>query len=202
MKKILYLHGFGSSGASGTVDLLRREFWERTDAAHRAVVVAPDIPIDPLVAFPMLETLAYEEMPDLIIGTSMGGFYAQQLHGFTRICVNPSFWLTKKYDVLYVGKHKWLNRRKDGATEFHVTKETIAYFQEMEARQFEGVTDDDRMLCHGLFGDEDTLLAPQTRSVFEQHYPGMSHAFPGGHRMNDQVVAHVLLPYIKSLNVI
>ena len=144
MKKILYLHGFGSSGASGTVDLLRREFWERTDAAHRAVVVAPDIPLDPLVAFPMLETLAFEEMPDLVIGTSMGGFYAQQLHGFTRICVNPSFWLTKKYDVLYVGKHKWLNRRKDGETEFHVTKETIAHFQEMEARQFEGITDDDR----------------------------------------------------------
>ena len=202
MKKILYLHGFGSSGASGTVDLLRREFWERTDAAHRAVVVAPDIALDPLVAFPMLETLAFEEMPDLVIGTSMGGFYAQQLHGFTRICVNPSFWLTKKYDVLYVGKHKWLNRRKDGETEFHVTKDTIAHFQEMEARQFEGVTDDDRMLCHGLFGDEDTLLAPQTRSVFEQHYPGMTHVFPGGHRMNDQVVTHVLLPYIKSLNII
>ena len=122
MKKILYLHGFGSSGASGTVDLLRREFWERTPAAHRAVVVAPDIPIDPRDAFPMLETLAFEEMPDLVIGTSMGGFYAQQLHGFTRICVNPSFWLTKKYDVLYVGKHKWLNRRKDGETESHVTK--------------------------------------------------------------------------------
>ena len=202
MKKILYLHGFGSSGASGTVDLLRREFWERTDAAHRAVVMAPDIPLDPLVAFPMLETLAFEEMPDLVIGTSMGGFYAQQLHGFTRICVNPSFWLTKKYDVLYVGKHKWLNRRKDGETEFHVTKDTIAHFQEMEARQFEGVTDDDRTLCHGLFGDEDTRLAPQTRAVFEQHYPGMTHVFPGGHRMNAQVVTPVRLPSIKSLNII
>ena len=202
MKKILYLHGFGSSGASGTVDLLRREFWERTSAAHRAIVVAPDIPVDPLDAFPMLETLAFEEMPDLIIGTSMGGFYTQQLHGFTRICVNPSFWMSKKYDLLHVGKHKWLNRRKDGATEFHVTKETIAHFQEMEARQFEGLTDDDRTLCHGLFGDEDNLLDPQTRPVFEQHYPGMAHAFPGGHRMNAEVVARVLLPYIKSLNII
>jgi hypothetical protein len=38
--------------------------------------------------------------------------------------------------------------------------------------------------------------------VFEQHYPGMTHVFPGGHRMNDQVVTHVLLPYIKSLNII
>jgi predicted esterase YcpF (UPF0227 family) len=31
MKRILYLHGFASSGASGTVELLRREFWERAE---------------------------------------------------------------------------------------------------------------------------------------------------------------------------
>ena len=95
MKKILYLHGFGSSGASGTVGLLRREFWDRAAPSRRAVVVAPDIPLDPFAAMPMLEALAYDEMPDLIVGTSMGGFYAQQLHGFLRICVNPSFCLWK-----------------------------------------------------------------------------------------------------------
>ena len=200
MKKILYLHGFASSGASGTVGLLRHELWEKAPPDRRATIVAPDIPLDPLVAFPMLEALAYDEMPDLIIGTSMGGWYAQMLHGFTRICVNPSFWLSKKYDILFVGRHKWMNRRKDGETEFHVTKETIAHYQEMEARQFDGITDDDRSLCHGLFGDEDdTVLASETRPVFEQHYPGMSHVFHGGHRMNAHVVVHTLLPFIKGL---
>ena len=199
MKRILYLHGFGSSGASGTVELLRKEFW-CADASRRATVTAPDIPVDPAVAMPMLEELAYEEMPDLVIGTSMGGMYAQQLRGFTRICVNPSFTISRKYNVLYVGKHKWLNRRKDGETEFHVTKETIAHFQEMEARQFDGITDDDRVLCHGLFGEEDEMM-PEVRPIFEQHYPGMAHVFPGGHRMNAQVVAQTLLPYIRSLSI-
>ena len=202
MKKILYLHGFASSGASGTVSLLRREFWERAEAAHRATVVAPDIPLDPLVAMPAIEQLAYDEMPDLVIGTSMGGMYAQQLHGFVRICVNPSFWMSRKYDALHVGKYKWLNKRKDGETEFHVTKETIAHFKELEEHQFDGVTDDDRMLCHGLFGDDDEMLSSTTRPVFDQHYPGMSHSFPGGHRMNADVVARTLLPYIKALNII
>ena len=202
MKKLLYLHGFGSSGASGTVALLRREFWDNAAPARRAVVVAPDIPLDPLVAAKTLEEIAYDEMPDLVVGTSMGGMYAQMLHGFVRICVNPSFWISKKYDVLYVGKHKWLNRRKDGATEFHVTKETIAHFQELEARQFDGVTDDDRTLCHGLFGDADELVGPESKAAFELHYPGMARSFPGGHRMNAQVVPQTLLPYIRSLNVI
>lgn len=202
MKKIMYLHGFGSSGASGTVDILRREFWERVEPQRRATVVAPDIPIDPLEAIAAIEALAYEEMPDLVIGTSLGGFYAQQLHGFLRICVNPSFWLSKKYDLLYVGKHPWLNRRKDGATHFHITKETLAHFQEAEAHQFDGVADDDRTLCYGLFGDGDTVLSSHTRPLFELHYPGMSHVFPGGHRMNAEVVSHTLIPFIRERRLI
>ena len=200
MKKIMYLHGFASSGASGTVGLLRHELWEKAAPDRRVTIVAPDIPLDPLVALPRLEELAYDEMPDLIVGTSMGGWYAQMLHGFTRICVNPCFWLSKKYDILFVGKHKWMNQRKNGETEFHVTKELIAHYQEVEAHQFDGVTDDDRMLCHGLFGDkDDTVPASQARPVFERHYPGMSRVFPGGHRLNADVVAHTLLPFIREL---
>ena len=200
MKKILYLHGFGSSGASGTVALLRRESWGG-DAAHRATVTAPDIPPDPAEAMPMLEALAYDEMPDLVIGTSMGGMYAQMLRGFLRICVNPSFTISKKYNVLYVGRHKWLNRRKDGETEFHVTKEIIEHFKDLEARQFDGIDDEDRTLCHGLFGDADEMM-PEVRPIFESHYPGMSRVFQGGHRMNADVVAKTLIPFIRSLNAI
>ena len=196
MKKIPYLHGFGSSGASGTVAMLGRAFGET------ATVLAPDIPVDPLEALPMLKKLAYAELPDLTIGTSMGGMYAQQVHGFLRICVNPSFWLSQKHDILFVGKHRWLNRRLNGETEFEVTKETVEDFRDMEAHQFDGVIDEDRALCHGLFGDEDdTILASETRPVFEQHYPGMSHVFSGGHRMNAHVVVHTLVPYIRSLNI-
>ena len=36
MKKILYLHGFASSGASGTVGLLRHELWEKAAPDRRA----------------------------------------------------------------------------------------------------------------------------------------------------------------------
>ena len=82
--KLVYFHGFASSGASGTVQLLRKIF-------PSAQVVAPDIPVDPEEALPMLQKLVQAEQPDVIVGTSMGGMYAQQMHGFLRICVNPSF---------------------------------------------------------------------------------------------------------------
>jgi len=198
-KKILYLHGFASSGASGTVEILRKEFLGTNDA-DRVTVIAPDIPVDPVEALPFVKNMARTEQPTLIVGTSMGAMYAQQLHGFERICVNPSFSLSKKYDILHVGKHKWLNRRADGALEFHVTKEIIRNFEEMERHQFEGIDEVDRIFCHGLFGDEDTIGFPW-REEFERHYPGMSRVFHGGHRMNADIVRHVLIPFIRELKI-
>ena len=200
MKKLLYLHGFASSGASGTVDVLRRAFLG-TGPDDRVEVIAPDIPVNPADALPMLKALAAREQPALVVGTSMGAMYAQQLHGFERICVNPSFALSKKYDILSVGKHKWLNRRRDGALEFHVTKETVRQFQEMEAVQFDGIDEVDRLFCHGLFGDEDDLSMPW-RETFERHYPGMSRVFSGGHRLNAEAVHRTLVPFILELGVL
>ena len=69
MKKIVYLHGFGSSGTSGTVQLLAQLLPE-------VEIVAPDIPVDPVDALPFLQEFCDKERPDLIIGTFMGGMYA------------------------------------------------------------------------------------------------------------------------------
>ncbi len=197
---ILYLHGFGSSGASGTVDLLRREFWTNRPECDRLKVIAPDIPVDPVEALPFLKALVEKEQPMLIIGTSMGAMYAQQLRGIARICINPSFGISKLYSLLHVGKYKWLNRRKDGALEFHVYKETIEHFAAMEAHQFDDITDDDRQLCYGLFATHDEI-APGNRPIFEQHYPGMSREFEGGHRLNDDAVKDVLIPFIREIGI-
>ena len=68
--KIIYFHGFASSGATGTAETLRRLLPE-------VEVISPDIPIDPTEALPYLRNLCEQEKPDLIIGTSMGAMYAQ-----------------------------------------------------------------------------------------------------------------------------
>ena len=198
-RKILYLHGFGSSGASGTVDLLRKAFLG-TSAADRVTVVAPDLPVDPLEALPFLRNLVEKENPGLVIGTSMGGMYAQQLRGVERICVNPSFAMSSLYSRFHVGKYKWLNPRRDGALEFHVYKETIEHFKEMEAHQFDGIDEVEQLFCHGLFGDADEL-AGDNRALFERHYPGMSVGYAGGHQLNADVVKDVLVPFVRTLGV-
>ena len=82
-KKIMYIHGFMSSAQSGTVAILQT-------LLPNATVVADDIPLDPVEAVTMLQEMARRESPDLIIGTSMGGMYAEMLHGYDRILVNPA----------------------------------------------------------------------------------------------------------------
>ena len=189
--KLVYFHGFASSGASGTVQLLRKIF-------PSAQVVAPDIPVDPEEALPMLQKLVQTEQPDVIVVTSMGGMYAQQMHGFLRICVNPSFRISTS-KLLHTGVHKWLNGRKNHEKEFRITADIIKRYNQMERKQFDGITPDDRELCYGLFGINDTSVNPiNAYNTFTKYY---THAerFEGEHQLNDKVIHKVLLPLLKQL---
>ena len=187
--KILYFHGFASSGATGTAEFLRKLMPE-------VEVVSPDIPVDPVEALPYLKQLCEQEKPDLIIGTSMGAMYAQQMYGYRKILVNPAFNMSTMSKVLKTGEHKFLNGRKDGQKTFKITKDIIQHHNQMERQQWKDITDWDREHCYGLFGIHDTQV--NTYDLFRRHYP---HAirFDGEHRLNDKVLRKVVLPLIQEL---
>lgn len=186
MKKLMYLHGFGSSAASGTVKTLR-ELLPDFD------VVAPDIPVDPVEALPFLRGLCMNELPDVVVGTSMGGMYAQQIRGYNRICVNPAFEMSKKSKMLTVGTHEYFKPRKDGTTHFEITSEIIRHHAEMEKHQFDGITETDRKQVWGMFADNDQQVNGE--SLFLQYYNQVIH-FSGEHRMDYRVIEDVLVPLI------
>ena len=188
-KKLMYLHGFGSSAASGTVKTLR-ELLPDFD------IVAPDIPVDPAEAQPFLRGLCMNEVPDVVVGTSMGGMYAQQMRGYNRICVNPAFEMSKKSKMLTVGTHEYFKPRKDGTTHFEITSEIIRHHAEMEEHQFDGITDEDRKQVWGMFADNDQQVNGE--SLFLQYYGKVIH-FSGEHRMDDKVIKDVLVPLIRSI---
>lgn len=187
--KLIYFHGFGSSGASGTVETLRRMLPNFT-------IIAPDIPVDPQEALPFLIQLCTEENPDIIVGTSMGGMYAQQMRGFKRICINPAFNMSTMSKVLKTGNHKFFNGRKDNQKEFVITKEIIQHHNQMERQQFKGITDFDKENCYGLFGIFDSQV--NSYDTFKKHYPNAIR-FEGEHRLNDKVIHKVLIPLIKNI---
>lgn len=191
-KKILYVHGFSSSGQSGTVVKIR-------EMLPGATVVAPDLPLHPAEAMDLLHHTCETENPDLIIGTSMGGMYAEMLYGYDRILVNPAFQMGDtmlKHGML--GKNTFLNPRQDGVQEFIVTKSLVEEYKDITAKCFAGVTEEEsRDRVFGLFGDEDPVV--HTRDLFSQHYRNAI-SFHGEHRMNDKILLHSVLPVVQWID--
>lgn len=188
--KIVYLHGFGSSHASGTVEMLRKHLPE-------AEVVAPDIPVDPVEALPYLKAYMEQEQPDWIVGTSMGAMYAQMMRGFKRILVNPAFNMSTLSQVLKTGEHKFFSGRYDGQKTFRITRDIIQHHNMMERGQFKDIPAEDKQLVWGLFGIRD--IAPKNYDIFKKYYPA-EHAirFDGEHQLTDKVLKSFVLPIIQS----
>ena len=187
-KKIMYVHGFGSSGQSGTVTRIREVF-------PNATVIAPDLPIRPQEAIDLLRETCEREQPDLIIGTSMGGMYTEMLYGYDRILVNPAFQMgdTMKEHGM-IGAQHFSNPRQDGVQDFIVTKALVKEYKEMTEHCFSTVTPEEQGRVWGLFGDEDTTV--NTYDLFRQHYP-TAIRFHGEHRMNDNSFMHSIVPVIR-----
>ena len=161
-------------------------------------VIAPDLPVMPLEAMEMLRKMAADERPDLILGTSMGAFYIEQLRGFRRILVNPSFQMARLLTFGGMGRQEFRNKRADGARDFKVDKEMIAQFRTLEKDAFRGIDAAEKQLVWGLFGDKDKKVNHQ--KDFQKHY-GKEHfiVFDGEHFLNDKVLSHSVLPVIKEV---
>ena len=187
--KILYFHGFASSGATGTAESLRRMLPE-------VAVISPDIPVDPSEALPYLRALCEQEKPDLIIGTSMGAMYAQQMFGYKKICVNPAFNMSTLSKVFRTGEHKFLNGRKDSQKTFKITKEIIQKQNMMERQQFKGITPFDRENTYGLFGIHDTTV--NCYDLFKKYYT-KAQRFDGEHHLNEKALRTAVVPLAKTI---
>ena len=162
-KTVLYVHGFGSSGQSGTVTRLRT-------VMPNARVLAPDLPVEPNEAIALLHTICQEENPDLIIGTSMGGMYTEQLRGFDRICINPALEIAETMKAHgMTGTQQFQNPRLDGIQEFYVDKALVKAYKEISEQRFAGVTPEDKRRVYGLFGDKDDLV--DTFEMFSTCHP-------------------------------
>lgn len=187
-KKILYVHGFASSGASGTVKTMRL-------LLPKAEVIAPDLPVEPQEALDLLHGVVEQENPDLIIGTSMGGMYTELLHGHDRIIVNPAFQLA---DTILknngLGRREFHSPRADGMKDFMVTKGLLEAFREVSSHCFEDCDDEH---LYGLFGTRDTLV--DTYAMTAAHYSQCMH-FEGEHYLNDSTFLHAVIPVIQWID--
>ena len=191
--KVLYIHGFASAGSTGSATQLRNHLYPKG-----VQVLSPDVPVEPLRAIAFLRDYVVEHQPDLVVATSMGAMYAEQLRGIKRILVNPSFHMAKLLTFRGMGRQEFRNKREDGAKDFKVDKQMIAEFKEVEKQSFLGITSEEKQLVWGLFGIRDKNVNCQPD--FRKHYgTAQMSLFEGEHYLNGEVLSKVIIPLAETI---
>lgn len=186
--KILFIHGLASSGAYKMASTLRI-------LIKGSEVISPDVPIEPDEALDMLEGICRNENPDLVVGLSLGGFWAQKLRGRRKILINPDFHISALLESM-MGVVKYLSPRADGAEYFSITQGICDGYRKLEEGQFKDVGPEEAALTTGIFADRDEMV--DCRPEFELHYPGRSHVYPGTHLPDYPHTKRYILPVILN----
>ena len=186
--KILFIHGLASSGRYKMADSLRI-------LLKPCEVIAPDIPIEPEAALALLERVCTEADPDLVVGLSLGGFWAQKLRGRRKILVNPDFHVSRLLRTM-VGEVQYLSPREDGAKSFQVTEALCDAYEALERTQFDALTPEEITLTAGMFADADELV--HCGPEFEAHYPGRGIVYPGRHLPVFPELKRWLVPLVRD----
>ncbi len=191
--KVLYIHGFASAGSTGSATRMRNHFYPKG-----VQVLSPDVPVEPLRAIAFLHDYVQEHKPDLIVATSMGAMYAEQVHGIRRILVNPSFHMARLLTFRGMGRQEFRNKREDGVKDFKVDKQMIAEFKEVEKLSFQGITPEEKQMVWGLFGTRDKNVNCQPD--FRKHYGATQMSlFEGEHYLNGEVLGKVIIPLAETI---
>lgn len=186
--KILYAHGLSSSGSSSTAQRIRT-------LLPQAIVYSPDLPIEPDEAVALLREIADKQHIDIVIGTSMGGMFAQKLFGYPKIMVNPSFHVSKTMRKR-IGMNAFFSERENGEKEYQITEELCDRYERLEREQFKNMTEKEKQLSVGVFGTQDDIV--NCLEEYRQHYR-IFKTFQGGHRLTEEDIRQVIFPLIKEM---
>jgi len=194
--QVVYLHGMSSSGQSTTAQRLRRTL-------SKYEVISPDIPVQPELAMTELKRLASTLKPDaIIVGTSMGGMFAQLFRGFRRILINPSFHTSRHLREKIGQRLPFHNPRLDGLKDFEVTEKLVRKYEKLESQQFDpkfgiiGKNKDNADQVHAFFGTKDDVV--NCKEEYLTHYTNATD-FEGGHRLDPNATITLIVPLIQSL---
>jgi len=118
---ILFIHGFASCGLGRKSELLREYFGS-------GQVLAPDLPGQPAEAIDFLESLLETHQITLLVGSSLGAYFATWLNRTRRlpaVLINPAI---APYLLLedYLGKHAGC-----GGRTIEVTPESLATLRKL-----------------------------------------------------------------------
>lgn len=189
---ILYLHGFASSGNSGTAK-------EIQECLPHCKVISPDLPINPAEALDIIRNVKSHNRIDLVIGTSMGGLLALFCIGRNTIVVNPSFHVSQMMKRCLDGADSvtipFYKKRETGETEFELTQSIANSYFNLESNVFlQRQLDMANVL--GIFGTDDDIV--DCKDEFLTHSLNIRF-FKGGYRLTREAIEEVVIPSILQM---
>lgn len=199
--KILYLHGIGSGADSRTPQTLRKLLPE-------AEILAPELPIRPAEAYDFIKANYFYEDFDLVIGTSLGGFYAQAMPLQMKLLVNPAMYADEDISkAIGYGNQQFLCSRSDGATKYEIDEEFIRELAEIRKKIYgnrdilypEKLDVNECKNTYALFGRKDTTVS-HYEEFGKWYLPEQVYLFDGGHRLTPEEIETELLPLVKKVS--
>lgn len=195
--KILYLHGIGSGAESRTPTELRKDFPE-------AEILAPELPVSPKDIVELLkDKYWYDDEIDLVLGTSLGGFFALTFPSTKRILVNPAMFADEDIEKgIGYGSQPFFCERSDGAKEYIIDEGYISELKNIRNSIYNGLLTANKehylSNTYAIFGDKDELLDhfDDFKELFDADKAKM---ISGEHRLSTEEIHTVLTPMIKQV---
>ena len=172
MKKILYLHGLGRNGHDELYQNLRKYVPEDIE------ILTLDIsPRRPKKSYEEIQKIVEENNPTIVIGFSMGGFFADLISLPLKLYINPALHLPE-----YIS-------RKSGPL--------VEEFNEL-ARKYRFKNNPRK--CIDIVGNQDNKIGIPSEALFSKNYKhGKVIRFEGGHDINELEIREIVIPLLRQI---
>lgn len=177
--RIMYVHGIGSGKNGNTINWIRETFKDHE-------IFSFDIPFDPKEAIEFIESKCAELDINMIIGTSLGGFYAMTISGVQKILINPAIKAFETAETIGYGTHEYFCKRDDGIQTYEINDDFVTKLKDIYDTYAKNI--DDEMICetYAIFGTNDDIC--NFRTDFETTYrKSQMITAEFGHRMTKEI---------------
>lgn len=148
---MMYIHGF-RSGANGSK---REQLQEHFDGRYR--VIAPEVDADPEKSLAAINEIIAHEKPDIIVGTSLGGWMTLMCEsgGAQLVVVNPSLYPQRTLSKWIGQELPYFCERLDGIQTYTLTQDVLDKYGDYDIVK---IINEKTSRLHALCSSNDELI--------------------------------------------